>query len=74
MAGDPVASVVLLGLGLDEFSMSAVGIPEVKQIIRSIGLAAAEELAGNIMELRGAEDVDRAVREYMSQRFDLTVY
>ncbi|MDA3947972.1 MAG: phosphoenolpyruvate--protein phosphotransferase [Spirochaeta sp.] len=74
MAGDPVASVVLLGLGLDEFSMSAVGIPEVKQIIRSISLAEAEELAGNIMELRKSEDVDRTVREYMRQRFDLVVY
>jgi phosphotransferase system enzyme I (PtsI) len=41
MAGDPLASVVLLGLGLDEFSMSAVGIPEVKRIIRSVSLAEA---------------------------------
>ena len=54
--------------------MSAVGIPEVKQIIRSISLAEAEELAGNIMELRKSEDVDRTVREYMRQRFDLVVY
>lgn len=74
MAGDPVATVVLLGLGLDEFSMSAVGIPEVKQIIRSISLAEAEELVGNIMELRNAEDVDRTVRDYMKRRFDLSVY
>ena len=74
MAGDPVATVVLLGLGLDEFSMSSVGIPEVKQIIRSISLAEAEELAGNIMELRSAEDVNRTVREYMQRRFDLSVY
>lgn len=74
MAGDPVATVVLLGLGLDEFSMSSVGIPEVKQIIRSISLAEAEELAGNIMELRSAEDVNRTVQEYMQRRFDLSVY
>ncbi len=74
MAGDPLASVVLLGLGLDEFSMSAVGIPEVKQIIRSVSLAEAEELVGRIMDLRDTEDVDRAVREYMQQRFDLEVY
>jgi phosphoenolpyruvate-protein phosphotransferase (PTS system enzyme I) len=74
MAGDPVASVVLLGLGLDEFSMSAVGIPEVKQIIRSVSLAEAEELVGRIMDLRDTDDVDRAVREYMQQRFDLEVY
>ncbi len=74
MAGDPLASVVLLGLGLDEFSMSAVGLPEVKQIIRSVSLAEAEELAGRIMELRDTDDVDRAVKDYMQQRFDLEVF
>ena len=74
MAGDPLASVVLLGLGLDEFSMGAVAIPEVKRIIRSVSLAEAEELAGDVMELRGADEINRAVREHMQQRFDLTVY
>jgi phosphotransferase system enzyme I (PtsI) len=74
MAGDPLASVVLLGLGLDEFSMSAVGIPEVKRIIRSVSLAEAEELAGDIMEMRSAAEIDRAVREHMKQHFDLAVY
>lgn len=74
MAGDPLASVVLLGLGLDELSMSAVGIPEVKRIIRSVSLAEAEELAGDIMEMRSAAEIDRAVREHMKQHFDLAVY
>ncbi|MFW5695006.1 MAG: phosphoenolpyruvate--protein phosphotransferase [Alkalispirochaeta sp.] len=74
MAGDPLATVVLLGLGLDEFSMGAVGIPEVKRIIRSVSLSDAEELAGNIMELRTAEEIDRAVREHMQQRFNLALY
>ncbi|MEX2444372.1 MAG: phosphoenolpyruvate--protein phosphotransferase [Alkalispirochaeta sp.] len=74
MAGDPLATVVLLGLGLDEFSMSAVGIPEVKRIIRAVSLSDAEELAGNIMEMRTAEEIDRAVREHMQQRFNLALY
>tara|TARA_B100000614_G_C14536455_1_gene488609 strand:+ start:261 stop:2003 length:1743 start_codon:yes stop_codon:yes gene_type:complete len=74
MAGDPLASEVLLGLGLDEFSMSAAGIPEVKRIIRSVSLAEAEELAGNVMEMRSAAEIDQAVRDHMKQRFDLAVY
>ena len=36
MAGDPVAAMILLGLGLDEFSMSASAIPVVKNIVRSV--------------------------------------
>ena len=74
MAGDPLASEVLLGLGLDEFSMSSVGIPEVKRIIRSATLAEAEELAGDVMGMRTAEEINRAVRDHMQQRFDLAVY
>lgn len=74
MAGDPLATVVLLGLGLDEFSMGAVAIPEVKRIIRAVSLSDAEELAGNIMEMRTSEEIDRAVREYMQQRFNLALY
>ena len=34
MAGDPAMTVVLLGLGLDELSMAASSIPQVKKIIR----------------------------------------
>ena len=71
MAGDPVATVVLLGLGLDEFSMGAVGIPEVKRIIRSVSMADAEELVGTIMEMRSASEIDEAVRTYMQKRFQL---
>jgi phosphotransferase system enzyme I (PtsI) len=74
MAGDPLATEVLLGLGLDEFSMGALGIPEVKRIIRSASLAEAEELAGDVMSMRTAAEINRAVREHMQQRFDLAVY
>lgn len=74
MAGDPVATVVLLGLGLDEFSMSAVGIPEVKRIIRSVSMADAEELVGSIMEMRNAHEIDEAVRDYMQKRFELVTF
>nr|WP_122012428.1 phosphoenolpyruvate--protein phosphotransferase [Maliibacterium massiliense] len=49
MAGDPALAPILLGLGLDEFSMSPQRLPEVKQAIRSVrmqqaALAAEEAL------------------------------
>lgn len=74
MAGDPDAAVVLLGLGLDEFSMGAVGIPEVKRIIRSVGLSEAEELVGTILEMRSADEIDKYIRETMESRFGVTHY
>ena len=71
MAGDPAAAVILLGLGLDEFSMSAFSLPEIKRIIRSETIIEAEEFLGTIMEMRSFKDIDRYVREWMEDRFDI---
>jgi phosphotransferase system enzyme I (PtsI)/phosphotransferase system enzyme I (PtsP) len=45
MASDPVAVVLLLGLGLRTLSMSATKIPQIKWLIRSLPLASAQQLA-----------------------------
>ncbi|MEE8441291.1 MAG: phosphoenolpyruvate--protein phosphotransferase, partial [Spirochaetia bacterium] len=73
MAGDPVATVLLLGLGLDEYSMSAGSIPEVKRIIRSTSIREAEEVVGAAMEMRSFKEVDRYVRRLMEERFEVSV-
>lgn len=44
MAGEPLAIPILLGLGLDEFSMNSPAIPRAKQIIRQWDLASARRL------------------------------
>ncbi len=74
MAGDPIASVILLGLGLDSYSMSSVSIPEIKKIIRSVSMAQAEELVGTIMEMKSYAEIDKFVRKWMEERFDLITY
>ena len=73
MAGDPYASVILLGLGLDEYSMSSFVIPEIKKVIRSVSMIQAEELVGNIMEMRSYVDIDKYVKNWMNKQFDLPV-
>jgi phosphotransferase system enzyme I (PtsI) len=45
MAGDPAAAALLLGLGLDEFSMTAVSIPQIRHIIRGINFKSCKTLA-----------------------------
>ena len=57
MAGDAEAIPILLGLGLDEFSMNAVAIPEAKAIIRSLSLAEAEGIAAKALSLPNAEEI-----------------
>lgn len=66
MAGDPLITPVLLGLGIDELSMSAVAIPEVKQIVRAMTLAGAQDLVARVLTLPTAEDVREAVAAYVA--------
>ena len=70
MAGDPYAAVILLGLGLDIFSMSSFSIPEIKNIIRSVSMVEAEELVGTIFEMKSYSEIDRFVKGWMDERFE----
>ncbi len=72
MAGDVYASVVLLGLGLDVFSMSSVSIPEIKQIVRTTSLVDAEKLVGTILEMKSPEEINKFVKEWMNERYDIS--
>jgi phosphotransferase system enzyme I (PtsI) len=66
MAGEPLAIPILLGLGLDEFSMNAVAIPEAKAIIRSLSLAEAKGIATNVLSLPSAEEIGAYLKEALS--------
>jgi phosphotransferase system enzyme I (PtsI) len=57
MAGEPAFVLVLLGLGLDEFSMPPLVIPEVKSIIRSIKLSDAQAIAKEALKLSTGKEV-----------------
>ena len=57
MAGDKRLAPFLLGVGLDEFSMSAVSIPEVKDQIRNMSLAEAEKIAEEALSYETAQEV-----------------
>ena len=70
MAGDPLASVVLLGMGLDSFSMSSGVITAVKEVIRSVRLNEAEELVEKIMQMSSTQLIENYVSEWMNERFE----
>jgi phosphotransferase system enzyme I (PtsI) len=67
LAGDPLAAPVLLGLGLDEFSMTARSIPRVKQALRNSTLAQASEIALHVLALGDAGEV----RTYLQHQIGL---
>ena len=63
LAGEPLAIPILLGLGLDEFSMNPPAIPLAKQIIRALTLDEARDVARAALELDSSDAVQALVRD-----------
>jgi len=68
IAADPFAAVLLLGLGLDTFSVSPVSYNESKRIIRSVSFVEARELALEAVTLSTAQAVKELVRGRVGDR------
>ncbi|MGN1386459.1 MAG: phosphoenolpyruvate--protein phosphotransferase [Bacillus sp. (in: firmicutes)] len=62
MAGDENAIPLLLGLGLDEFSMSATSILKARSLIKNLSKADMEKLAEQAMQLKTNDEVLEAVK------------
>ncbi len=70
MAGDPRAFVLLLGLGLEHFSMSSGRIPEIKRIARSLKLSDTRILSEAVLEEQYADIIDTMIKRWMEERLD----
>lgn len=63
MAGDPKAIPVLLGLGLDEFSMSASSILRARKLIRNLKFEDAKRVADEVLSFGTGEEIRKYVEE-----------
>ncbi|MFC6825532.1 phosphoenolpyruvate--protein phosphotransferase [Halopelagius fulvigenes] len=61
MAGDPDLTALLLGLGLDELSMSAVTVPQVKEAVTKTSLPDARALAEDALDAGTKDEVQRVL-------------
>ncbi|PPS58877.1 hypothetical protein CRX72_24095 [Pantoea sp. BRM17] len=68
LAGDERATLLLLGMGLDEFSMSAISIPSIKKIIRNTNYEDAKALAEQALAQPTAEDLMNLVNKFIKAR------
>ncbi|MDQ0176947.1 phosphoenolpyruvate--protein phosphotransferase [Bacillus chungangensis] len=66
MAGEELAIPILLGLGLDEFSMSASSILPARSLIKKLNKAEMEKLAAEVIELQSMEEVAEAVKKVVA--------
>jgi phosphocarrier protein FPr len=64
LAGNPLATPVLVGLGLDELSMSGPAIPAVKQVIRDIDTTQSRDIAAAVLKMDSAD----AITYYLKNR------
>lgn len=72
MAGDPIYAPLLLGLGVDELSMTPPLIPAVKYLVRSMKMSDAKKLAADAMQLSTAKEILALCDEFSRMRVKLS--
>ncbi len=75
IAANPLATMLLVGLGLDELSVSPVALRECKKLIRSMKYEEAVHFADDAFKFETAEELVHHCREAMKRRFaDLPIW
>lgn len=67
MAGEPDAAAILLGLGLDEFSMSATSILKARKVINSLSKKEMEDVAAKCLSFDTADEVHDYVKSVINK-------
>ncbi len=67
MASEPILALILLGLNLDDFSMSPSSILQIKKLIRSVSFKDAQELANRVLQLSTGQEVEESARAKLKE-------
>lgn len=70
MASDPLCSVLLAGMGLDELSMGVQSLLQIRKILRSVSFEEAQSLAQTVLAMDSYLSITTYIREWMYDRFD----
>lgn len=69
MAGDPLATLLLVGLGLDEFSVNPSVLPEIKKIIRATRYKEARKIAKKALTMHSEDEVKEYLTSIVKEKF-----
>jgi phosphotransferase system enzyme I (PtsI) len=69
MASDPLYAIVLIGLGLEMFSMNPSNIPVVKNVIRSVRYKDCRRIAEIALQKKTAQEIEEFIIESVATRF-----
>lgn len=67
MSSEPVLALLLLGLGLDEFSMSPLNILQIKKLVRSVSFKSAQNVAKKALALSTGQEVEEFSRTKLQE-------
>ena len=70
MAADPLSALLLMGIGITEFSVSAPSIPVIKQAIRKVTMAIAREIAETVLSMETGSEI-KGYLEKMGKELEL---
>ncbi len=68
MAADPLAAPLLVGMGVEELSMSPASIPAVKDAVRRVRRSEAAALAAAVLDSRSTAEVVEKLRKFAEDR------
>lgn len=68
MCGDPLAVLMLIGMGVDELSCSPNQIPEIKKIIRSVTADECKALVKRVIRFRTTNEIEAAIEKFLQER------
>ena len=68
LAGDERATILLLGMGLDEFSMSAISVPRIKKLIRNVNYQDAKLLAEKVLQQPTAAEIEQLISDFLAEK------
>lgn len=69
MSGNPMYTMLLIGLGLRSFSITPAAIPEVKRVCRSVSVEQCEELTERVRRLDSAQQIKIVLKEELTKVF-----
>ena len=68
LAGDERATLLLLGMGLDEFSMSAISVPRIKKLIRHVNYQEVKALADEALQKPIVAEIEQLIQAFLAEK------
>ena len=69
MCGDPIYTMLLLGMGLRSLSVAPAAVPEIKQVCRNVTIEQCQEVAERVRSMESAREIKTYLKEELTRVF-----